>query len=69
MVNDFVTEQEEANLVEEVEPIFKRTRYQFSHWDDVGYFLINSRIENNFNDFNLRIISIEIIISFCIDSN
>lgn len=36
---DFVTEKEEALLLEEIEPHIKRLRYEKSHWDGaiVGY--------------------------------
>lgn len=30
---NFITEHEEENLLKEIEPIFKRRRYQFDHWD------------------------------------
>lgn len=32
---DFITSDEEKNLLDEVEKKFKRTKYQFDHWDDV----------------------------------
>ena len=33
---DFITSDEEKNLLDEVEKKFKRTKYQFDHWDDVS---------------------------------
>lgn len=33
---DFVSADEENNLLEEVELKFKRSKYQFDHWDDVS---------------------------------
>lgn len=32
---DFITPEEEKSLMDELEPKFKRSRYQFDHWDDV----------------------------------
>uniref|UniRef100_A0A1A7WKD4 Alpha-ketoglutarate-dependent dioxygenase alkB homolog 7, mitochondrial n=1 Tax=Iconisemion striatum TaxID=60296 RepID=A0A1A7WKD4_9TELE len=36
---DFITEEEEAALVQELEPGLKKKRYEFDHWDDAihGY--------------------------------
>ncbi|KAK7586133.1 hypothetical protein V9T40_004009 [Parthenolecanium corni] len=36
---DFVSEAEENSLLDEIEPIISRRRYEFDHWDDVihGY--------------------------------
>ncbi|XP_073832378.1 alpha-ketoglutarate-dependent dioxygenase alkB homolog 7, mitochondrial [Musca autumnalis] len=31
---DFITEEEEAKLLEEIEPYMKRLRYEYDHWDD-----------------------------------
>lgn len=33
--NDFLTEAEEKNLLDEVEPYMQRLRYEFDHWDNV----------------------------------
>lgn len=33
---NFVTEEEEGSLMAEIEPQFKRLRYENSHWDDVS---------------------------------
>ena len=33
---DFITEEEEMSLFEEVEPYLKRMRYEFDHWDNVS---------------------------------
>lgn len=32
---DFITDVEETQLFEEVEPYMKRMRYEYDHWDDV----------------------------------
>ena len=32
---DFVSADEEKNLMDELEVKFKRSRYQYDHWDDV----------------------------------
>ncbi|XP_005177792.1 alpha-ketoglutarate-dependent dioxygenase alkB homolog 7, mitochondrial [Musca domestica] len=34
VVVDFITEDEEAKLLEEIEPYMKRLRYEYDHWDD-----------------------------------
>ena len=34
---DFINVEEENNLVEELELKFKRSRYQYDHWDDVSW--------------------------------
>lgn len=33
---NFITSEEEENLMKEVEPILKRRRYEFDHWDNVS---------------------------------
>lgn len=35
VIPNFVTEQEEASLLDEINPHMKRMRYEKSHWDDV----------------------------------
>lgn len=37
---DFVSEAEEAALLDELEPYLKRMRYEFDHWDNVSETLI-----------------------------
>uniref|UniRef100_A0AAG5DVE0 Alpha-ketoglutarate-dependent dioxygenase AlkB-like domain-containing protein n=1 Tax=Anopheles atroparvus TaxID=41427 RepID=A0AAG5DVE0_ANOAO len=39
VLENFMTEQEELSLLEEIEPYLKRLRYEFDHWDDAihGY--------------------------------
>lgn len=34
---NFITEEEEASLLGEVEPQLKRMRYEFDHWDNVSF--------------------------------
>ena len=34
--NDFITEEEEESLFNEVEPYLKRMRYEYNHWDNVS---------------------------------
>ena len=41
---DFVTEEEENSLFDEVEPHLKRLRYEKDHWDDVRTTLTNGRV-------------------------
>lgn len=33
---DFISEHEEANLLAELEPVLKKMRYEFDHWDNVS---------------------------------
>lgn len=34
---NFISEQEEASLLGELEPVLKKMRYEFDHWDNVSY--------------------------------
>lgn len=36
VVEDFLSEVEEQNILDEVEPYMRRLHYEFDHWDDVG---------------------------------
>lgn len=36
----FITEEEEAALLRELEPGLKKKRYEFDHWDDVSQLMI-----------------------------
>lgn len=36
IITDFISEPEEQQLHEEIEPYMSRLRYEFDHWDDVG---------------------------------
>jgi len=36
VVEDFLNEEEEKSMHEEVEPHMRRLRYEFDHWDDVS---------------------------------
>lgn len=38
VVNDFITEDEENNLLQEIEPKWRRLKYQFDHWDNVMFY-------------------------------
>lgn len=33
---DFITEKEENALLQELEPVLRRMRYEFDHWDNVS---------------------------------
>lgn len=33
---DFITPEEEQWLVSDIQPAFKRIKYEYSHWDNVG---------------------------------
>jgi hypothetical protein len=33
--NDFLSETDEKNLLDEVDPYMQRLRYEFDHWDNV----------------------------------
>ncbi|XP_053692784.1 alpha-ketoglutarate-dependent dioxygenase alkB homolog 7, mitochondrial [Sabethes cyaneus] len=39
VITDFITEREEQTMLEELEPVLKRIRYELDHWDDAihGY--------------------------------
>lgn len=39
LVENFITESEEKSLLDELETVFKRMRYEYDHWDDAihGY--------------------------------
>jgi len=37
---DFISEEEERSLVNEVEPYLRRLKYESAHWDDVSVFNI-----------------------------
>jgi len=36
VIEDFLNEEEEKSIHEEVEPHMRRLRYEFDHWDDVS---------------------------------
>ena len=36
VIEDFLNEEEEKAMHEEVEPHMRRLRYEFDHWDDVS---------------------------------
>jgi len=36
VIEDFLNEEEEKSMHEEVEPHMRRLRYEFDHWDDVS---------------------------------
>lgn len=38
--NDFISEEEETSLMNELEPYMRRLRYERDHWDDVSLFLL-----------------------------
>ncbi len=35
---DFINEQEEKDIMDEIEPYMKRLRYEYDHWDNVIIF-------------------------------
>lgn len=37
---DFLSEDEERSVLDEVEPYMNRLHYEFDHWDDVSGFLL-----------------------------
>lgn len=37
VVEDFLTEHEEMELIKEVDPYMTKLRYEFDHWDNVSY--------------------------------
>ena len=51
--NDFITEEEEKSLFNEVEPYLKRMRYEYNHWDNVSVVPHRNRLSSFFAfDFN-----------------
>lgn len=36
VLEDFINEEEETQLLQEIEPYMARLRYEYSHWDDVS---------------------------------
>ena len=45
IVEDFITEEEEQSLVNEVELQLKRLRYEKDHWDDVSQIYVHYYIQ------------------------
>lgn len=39
LLPNFISEIEEAQLIEEVDPYMNRLRYEFDHWDDVHKYI------------------------------
>lgn len=37
---EVITEEEESSLMKEIEPYFKRTKYESSHWDHVCHIFV-----------------------------
>lgn len=37
--SDFLSEQEETSLMNELDPYMKKLRYEFDHWDDASVFI------------------------------
>ncbi|KAL0818647.1 hypothetical protein ABMA28_009070 [Loxostege sticticalis] len=53
---DFVTEEEEASLLAELEPVLKRMRYEFDHWDNaIQGFRETER--SNWNEANSKVLA------------
>lgn len=51
----FITEEEEAALLEELEPGLKKKRYEFDHWDDVSHRALLTRSDSaGFDDYKLH---------------
>ena len=46
--NDFITEEEEKSLFNEVEPYLKRMRYEYNHWDNVSEVPHRNRTTSHF---------------------
>ena len=44
--NDFITEDEEKSLMNELEPYMRRLRYERDHWDDVSVHYFEVLFEN-----------------------
>ncbi|VDK52017.1 unnamed protein product [Cylicostephanus goldi] len=55
VIPNFVTEEEEAELLREVEPHMKRLRYEKNHWDDAIH-LYREREQRRWSPANEKII-------------
>lgn len=57
VVPQFVSAEEEDDLMQEVEPHFRRQKYEFDHWDDVSALRVvfSTRSENIFQILTKRI--------------
>lgn len=63
--SNFISDTEELNLLDEIEPAMKRMRYEFDHWDNVNFFLLSvAIILSNFPLVNLIIFLFLIIFFF-----
>ncbi|KAJ8963555.1 hypothetical protein NQ314_005560 [Rhamnusium bicolor] len=38
VVDEFLREDEERSILDEIDPYMKKLRYEFDHWDDVSYY-------------------------------
>ena len=45
IIEDFVSEDEEKNIIQELEPYMARLRYEYSHWDDVSSTIVGSCVQ------------------------
>ncbi|KAG8236628.1 hypothetical protein J437_LFUL016460 [Ladona fulva] len=56
VLDNFVTEDEETSLVEELSPVLNELHYEFDHWDDAIHgFRETERLK--WNDDNMKIIN------------
>jgi alkylated DNA repair protein alkB family protein 7 len=53
--NDFISEDEEKSLLQEIEPHMKRLKYEKDHWDDAIY-LYREREQRNWSPQNIAVI-------------
>lgn len=49
---DFISEEEEDILIQEVDPYMKRLRYEYSHWDNVSEMRLINTIYIEIFNFN-----------------
>uniref|UniRef100_A0A914XY32 Uncharacterized protein n=1 Tax=Panagrolaimus superbus TaxID=310955 RepID=A0A914XY32_9BILA len=56
VISDFITENEEAEILKEIEPHMKRLKYEKSHWDDAIY-LYREREQRKWSEKNTKTFS------------
>lgn len=72
VLQNFISEEEEAFFLKELEPGLKRKRYEFDHWDDVRHhftFVLVLMVLLSFRDGDLGFSSLEIVNVFMWSTN
>ena len=65
---EFITIEEESNLMLEIEKSFRRTKYEYDHWDNVSflsfYSIFTIHLQNISNEFHIKYPFTQIIFNF-----